>query len=120
MTPYRVALVCLGNICRSPMAAVVLADHVARAGLSDEVEVVSAGTGPWHVGQPMDDRAAATLGAAGYDASRHRAQQIDAGWFDTCDLVLVMDEQNLHDVTALARRHPDAEVAPLVAERLAG
>ena len=111
--PYRIALVCLGNICRSPMAAVVLAERVAEAGLSDRVEVVSAGTGPWHVGEPMDQRAAARLTAAGYDATRHRARQIDAGWFETCDLVLVMDDQNHADVTALAAAvtSPRAEVA---------
>ncbi len=104
MTPYRVALVCLGNICRSPMAAVVLERRVAEAGLGDRVEVVSAGTGPWHVGEPMDQRAAARLSAAGYDPTRHRAQRIDPGWFERCDLLLVMDAQNHADVTALAAR----------------
>ncbi len=95
---YRVALVCLGNICRSPMAHVVLESRLADAGLDDRVEVRSSGTGGWHVGKPMDDRAAATLSAAGYDASRHRAQQYDATWPDAYDLVLVMDESNLADV----------------------
>src|SRR3954452_7907711 len=74
-TPYRVAVVCLGNICRSPMADVVLNDRLIRAGLERLVEVVSAGTGDGHVGRPMDRRAAALLTAHGYDASRHRAQQ---------------------------------------------
>ena len=73
--PYRVAVVCLGNICRSPMADVVLTDRVEAAGLADRVEVVSAGTGGWHVGGPMDRRAAALLTTHGYDASRHVAQQ---------------------------------------------
>ncbi len=95
---YRIALVCLGNICRSPMAHVVLEDGVRRAGL--DVEVTSAGTGSWHVGKPMDDRAASTLRGAGLDPSRHRASHFDASWFDR-DLVLVMDEQNLADVLAL-------------------
>jgi protein-tyrosine phosphatase len=76
---YRVAVVCLGNICRSPMAAVVLSDRVERAGLSDEVEIVSSGTGGWHVGGPMDERAARVLTTHGYDATRHRARQFDAG-----------------------------------------
>ena len=58
-TPYRVAVVCLGNICRSPMADVVVNDRLETAGLDDRVEVVSAGTGGWHVGGPMDRRAAA-------------------------------------------------------------
>ena len=113
MTPYRIAVVCLGNICRSPMAAVVLAERVADAGLAQDVEVVSAGTGPWHVGHPMDDRAAERLTRAGYDATRHRARQIDEGWFETCDLVLAMDAQNHRDVTELAAglASPRARVA---------
>ena len=100
---YRVALVCLGNICRSPMADVVLSARVAKAGLSDVVEVVSAGTADYHVGRPMDPRAAATLTASGYDASRHRARQFDATWHDACDLVLVMDAANRRDVVPTAR-----------------
>ena len=95
---YRIALVCLGNICRSPMAHVVLEGRLADAGLDDRVEVASSGTGGWHVGRPMDPRAAASLTAAGYDPSRHRAQQYDATWPTTYDLVLVMDEANLADV----------------------
>ena len=75
---YRIALVCLGNICRSPMAHVVLEARLAEAGLADVVEVTSAGTGGWHEGSPMDERAAATLTAAGYDATRHRARTFDA------------------------------------------
>ncbi|MCY4728399.1 low molecular weight phosphotyrosine protein phosphatase [Nocardioides sp. STR2] len=96
--PYRIALVCLGNICRSPTAHVVLESRLADAGLAGRVEVASAGTGGWHLGNPMDPRAAATLTAAGYDASRHRAQQYDASWPEAYDLVLVMDEANLADV----------------------
>ena len=95
---YRIALVCLGNICRSPMAHVVLEARLAEAGLSDVVSVTSSGTGGWHEGGPMDERAAATLSAAGYDASRHRARTFDATWHDEHDLVLVMDAANLRDV----------------------
>ena len=64
---YRIELVCLGNICRSPMAHVVLEARLDEAGLGDVVEVTSSGTGDWHVGNRMDRRAAATLSAAGYD-----------------------------------------------------
>ena len=95
---YRIALVCLGNICRSPTAHVVLESRIADAGLADRVEVASSGTGGWHVGNPMDRRAAATLTAAGYDPTRHRARQYDATWPGSYDLVLVMDEANLADV----------------------
>ena len=100
-TPYRVAVVCLGNICRSPMADVVVNDRLEAAGLDDRVEVVSAGTGGWHVGGPMDRRAAALLTTHGYDATRHRAQQIEADWFDDVDLVLAMDADNFADLVAM-------------------
>lgn len=99
---YAVALVCLGNICRSPMADVVLTAHVERAGLSDRVTVNSCGTGDWHVGQAMDRRAAATLSAADFDPTLHRARLFDPGWLERHDLVLAMDESNLADVQAAA------------------
>lgn len=95
---YRIALVCLGNICRSPMAHVVLEAHLAAAGLSDVVTVTSSGTGDWHVGKPMDARAASILEDAGYDASRHRARTFDDTVHHEHDLVLVMDAANLHDI----------------------
>jgi protein-tyrosine phosphatase len=62
------------------------------------VAVRSGGTAGWHVGKPMDDRAAATLSGAGYDPSRHRARQYADTWADECDLVLAMDEANLADL----------------------
>jgi protein-tyrosine phosphatase len=96
--PYRIAFVCLGNICRSPMADVILARLVDEAGLAGKVEVSSSGTGDWHMGQPMDSRAAAQLRAEGYDASAHRAKQFDASWLDN-DLVLAMDSQNLASIS---------------------
>jgi len=80
------------------MAHVVLERQLADAGLGDRVEVASSGTGGWHVGNPMDPRAAATLTAAAYDATRHRARQFDATWPEAYDAVLVMDDSNLTDV----------------------
>jgi protein-tyrosine phosphatase len=97
-TPYRIGFVCLGNICRSPMADVVLSQLVDDAGLATKVEVTSSGTGTWHLGEPMDPRAAVQLLAEGYDASAHRAQKFDPGWLQK-DLVLAMDAQNLADIT---------------------
>jgi protein-tyrosine phosphatase len=97
-------MVCLGNICRSPTAQVVLEQRLAHAGLDDRVEVHSAGTGDWHVGNPMDPRAATTLGEAGYDPSRHRARQYDDSWADNHDLVLAMDEDNLADLGGRSER----------------
>lgn len=96
--PYRIAFVCLGNICRSPMAHVVMTRLVDDAGLAGRVEVDSCGTGPWHVGEAMDARAAAHLEAEGYDASAHRGQQWDDSWAGR-DLVLAMDAANLAEVS---------------------
>jgi protein-tyrosine phosphatase len=96
---YRIALVCLGNICRSPIADVVVNARVAEAGLADRIEVTSCGTGTWHIGEAMDPRAAAVLTASGYDASRHQARLFGADWHDH-DLILVMDQANLADVRA--------------------
>jgi len=109
---YRIALVCLGNICRSPIAAVVLTARVAEAGLDDRVAVVSSGTGDWHVGHPMDERASAILTSEGYPAdavSAHRAQQVRASWLTDCDLLLAMDRQNLRDLRALADGEVDGD-----------
>ncbi|HZJ05831.1 MAG TPA: low molecular weight protein-tyrosine-phosphatase [Nocardioidaceae bacterium] len=100
-TPYRIAVVCLGNICRSPIAEVVLSAKIDAAGLADQVEVVSAGIGSWHVGDPMDRRAAAVLVAHGYDSSRHRAQQFEADWLADYDLVLAMDGANFAAISSL-------------------
>ena len=103
---YAVALVCTGNICRSPMADVVLEARLDEAGLADRVRVTSGGTEPWHVGEPMDPRAAGSLRQAGYDPSRHRARRVTGAWFDSHDLVLGMDRSNLADLAAVAHPQP--------------
>ncbi|MFC7329974.1 low molecular weight protein-tyrosine-phosphatase [Marinactinospora rubrisoli] len=99
--PYRVCLVCLGNICRSPMAEKVLLADLERAGLDGAVRVDSAGTGSWHIGADMDPRAATTLRVHGYTVD-HVARRFDPAWFGTRDLVLAMDTDNLADLRALA------------------
>ena len=88
------------------MAEVVLTERVAEAGLDDRVEVASCGTGDWHIGHPMDRRAAATLAAAGYDPSRHRAQQFADSWLEQYDVLLAMDAQNRGDIAASTARPP--------------
>ena len=101
--PYRVVLVCLGNICRSPMAEAVLRDRVEAAGLADRVSVESAGTAGYHVGSGADPRARTALAARGYDGSAHRARQFGPDWFERADLVLALDEANLADLATLDR-----------------
>ena len=102
--PYRVVCVCLGNICRSPMAEVVLRAQIAAAGLQDRVIVDSAGTGDWHVGDPMNPPARKQLERRGYDGAAHRARQFDASWLAERDLILAMDGSNLANLRALARQ----------------
>ncbi len=99
---YRITCVCLGNICRSPMAEAVLRERFAAAGL--DVEVDSAGTGAWHVGNDADPRALATLAAAGYDLS-HSARRFEPEWLEGSQLVLAMDRDNYEALLALADRH---------------
>jgi protein-tyrosine phosphatase len=84
------------------MADVVLTQRVDDAGLSGLVVVSSCGTGAWHVGEPMDRRAAAVLEANDYDPSSHRARQLDPGWLEVNDLVLCMDHDNLATVLGVS------------------
>jgi protein-tyrosine phosphatase len=106
--PLRIEVTCLGNICRSPMAHVVLEQRLADAGLADEVVVTSSGTGGWHEGERMDERAAAALAAAGYDPSRHRARTFTRDTYAETDLVLAMDARNHADMVDLAPTVEDA------------
>jgi protein-tyrosine phosphatase len=102
-TPYRVCLVCLGNICRSPMAESVLRAELTAAGLDGLVVVDSAGTGDWHVGDGMDPGARAALANRGHDGSSHRARQFQPSWLARRDLILAMDRRNLADLRRMAR-----------------
>lgn len=90
---FRITTVCLGNICRSPIAAAVLAEEFADL----DVAVDSMGTGGWHVGQNADPRALAALARAGYDLD-HVARQASAQLLEQSDLVLAMDADNLREL----------------------
>ena len=103
---YRITTVCLGNICRSPMAEAVLRARINDAGLADQVDVSSAGTDGWHVGEDADPRALATLREAGYDLD-HRGRQFLGDWHDPAhpdygDLVLAMDSRNYATLIGMA------------------
>ncbi|MCV6588043.1 MAG: low molecular weight phosphotyrosine protein phosphatase, partial [Marinobacterium sp.] len=90
--------VCMGNICRSPTAHGVFLSKVAQAGLQDHIEVDSAGTGSWHVGEAPDQRATAAAARRDYDLSPLRARQAQPEDFLVFDYVLVMDKKNLRDL----------------------
>mgnify|MGYP001320452246 CR=1 FL=1 len=97
----RVLFVCLGNICRSPTAEAVFREAAARHGLLHRVEVDSAGTGDWHVGNPPDYRAIEHAARRGYDLRPLRARQITRHDFDRFHWVLAMDEAVLRDVSRM-------------------
>ncbi|MFK4083104.1 low molecular weight protein-tyrosine-phosphatase [Kribbella sp. NPDC020789] len=102
-------MVCTGNICRSPIGAVVLRAKLAAAGI-DDVVVTSSGTGGWHEGDPMDPRAAAALQRHGYDGSTHRAREFRREWFSDRHLILAMDTGHRAALTRLARGRPDVPI----------
>lgn len=89
--PFRVIFVCTGNICRSPMAEVVLRDVARRQGLGSRIVSRSASTGDWHLGERADQRTLDALSRRGYDGSTHRARQFTAASFAENDLVVALD-----------------------------
>ena len=89
--PFRVIFVCTGNICRSPMAEVVLRDLAEHQGRGSRIVSRSAGTGDWHLGERADERTLAALDRRGYDGATHRARQFTAATFAENDLVVALD-----------------------------
>lgn len=96
----HIDFVCTGNICRSPMAEVIVRDKLAEAGFGeDAVRVTSSGIGNWHVGHQADHRALAELAAHGYNGEAHRAQQFGAEQFDA-DLIVALDHNHVSELVA--------------------
>jgi protein-tyrosine phosphatase len=99
----RVLFVCMGNICRSPLAQGVFEGVLRREGLEGEVSVDSAGTGSWHVGSPPDERALSAASLRGVDISSQRARHVTPEDCENFDYVLTMDEENYRAVAGLCR-----------------
>jgi protein-tyrosine phosphatase len=97
----RILFVCLGNICRSPTAEAAFREALAAAGLDGQVEVDSAGTGDWHVGDPPDPRMVEAAAEAGLHLDG-RARTVTAADFDRFDLVVAMDHANQRNLQGLA------------------
>jgi protein-tyrosine phosphatase len=106
----RILCVCMGNICRSPTAEAVLREMARRTAPNWSLQVDSAGTHGYHVGDPPDARAISVAARRGYDLSGLRARQLTAKDFSSFDLLLAMDEQNL----AAMRRLGEGRVALLL------
>lgn len=104
---FRVCFVCTGNICRSPMAESVFRARVEAAGLDGLIEVDSAGTGDWHVGENADPRALSVLGEHGYTLD-HAARRFEPSWFARLDLVIALDTGHLEALRLLAPTEEDA------------
>lgn len=99
--PTRVLFVCLGNICRSPLAEGVFRDLVEQAGLSERFEIDSAGTGSWHVGEGPDARAAMVARQHGVELNGH-ARQVTPQDLYRFDYVIAMDRDNLRSLERMA------------------
>jgi low molecular weight protein-tyrosine phosphatase len=111
----RVLFVCLGNICRSPTAEGVMRKLVADAGLADEIELDSAGTGSWHVGAKPDARATAAAKQAGYTLAG-KARQVTGEDFERFDMILAMDRHNASELAGMAPGGAGGEKVRLLRE----
>ncbi len=103
----RILMVCLGNICRSPLAQGVMEQRLRKSGLFHSVTVDSAGTQGYHLGESPDPRAVEAAARRGYDLSGQRARRVRDGDFQSFDYILAMDQDNLQQLVA---RCPGAEV----------
>ena len=113
----RVLFVCTGNICRSPTAHGVFASHVARAGLADRIQVDSAGTHDYHVGEPPDPRTIAAAKRRGYDLSPLRARPVERADLARFDVVLAMADEHRRRLVALARDEHRDRIALFLGDR---
>ena len=110
MADHNVLFVCLGNICRSPVAEGVFRAEVERRGLGDQVLVDSCGTGGWHVGEPPDARSAAVAKRHGVDISPQRARQLSDADYRKFDWLVAMDNTNFANIRRRAPRKSKAHI----------
>ena len=110
----KILMVCLGNICRSPMAEGLLASKLPK----DRFTVDSAGTGNWHVGKQPDQRSIDTARRNGLDITGQRCRVFSTSDFDEFDYIFVMDNTNYKDVIALARNDDDRSKVSMILDVL--
>ena len=112
--PTKILMVCLGNICRSPLAEGILQSKLPK----DKFEVDSAGTGGWHAGEQPDKRSISTAKNRGLDISNQRARQFKASDFDSFDYIYVMDMSNYKNVVALSQNDSQKQKVKLILNEL--
>ncbi|MEQ8702476.1 MAG: low molecular weight protein-tyrosine-phosphatase [Phaeodactylibacter sp.] len=103
----KILMVCLGNICRSPLAQGILEQKAAEKGLNWSVD--SAGTGSWHIGESPDPRSVYTAGQHGLDISGQRARQFRRQDLQDFDLILAMDQSNYQEILRMAQSPEEEE-----------
>lgn len=112
----KILMVCLGNICRSPLAEGILKDKIQKKGLNWEVD--SAGTGAWHVGEKPDKRSIEKAAQYGLDITDQRARKIRSTDFEEFDLIFAMDNSNHMDLMRLAISNEEKSKIKLILEEI--
>ncbi len=112
----KLLMVCLGNICRSPMAEGIMQQKINKYNL--DVEVDSCGTAPYHIGQAPDHRGVQTLKNYDIDISQHRGRQFDVSDFDLYDVIYAMDSSNYSNIKSLARNQEDVGKIKLLLDEI--
>lgn len=112
--PIKILMVCLGNICRSPLAEGILASKLPK----DKFIVDSAGTGSWHIGRQPDERSIAIAKKHKINISQQKGKQFTASDFDAFDYIYVMDNSNYWDVVQLADNQKQTEKVELILNAL--
>ena len=110
MQKVKILFVCMGNICRSPTAQGVFESRVAATELAQRVQIDSAGTHAYHVGEQPDPRATQAAAKRGIDLSRQRARRVEAADFARFDYVLAMDNSNLDDLLSICPEQHQGKV----------
>lgn len=106
----RILMVCLGNICRSPMAEYVLRHLAARASVGDQVMVDSAATSRYQIGETPHHGTRRVLAAHGISCGDHRARQLTRADYERYDLIIGMDDENRYDIMRILRKDPKGKV----------
>ena len=110
----KILFVCLGNICRSPMAEFVMKDIVKKRGIADNFEIASAATSNWEVGNPVYPPARRKLNENGIDCSGKTARQMTRADYANYDYIVAMDSGNLSDMVRFVGNDPDGKVSLLM------